>query len=220
MNELCKSLSKGLQVEYSCRPNVIKKQEQSNILFDENHNDLGSFDLVVSTAPPIQAVDLLREFPDITAKIDKVKMLPCFTVMLAVENLDIPYQACFINDNKSLSWLAVNSTKPDRDSDIKTIILHSATDYALKNVDINKDEILNQMLEDFVDITGFAGDILFKSIHRWLYSLAENPLEEGYIFDKSQNIALCGDWLNGQSKLENAYLSGYTLAKDIINLYK
>ncbi|MDX1741267.1 MAG: hypothetical protein R3178_08245, partial [Rhodothermales bacterium] len=47
--------------------------------------------------------------------------------------------------------------------------------------------------------------------HRWSLAQAEEPLEDGCLWDESRRIGVCGDWCAG-SRVEGAFLSGAAMA--------
>jgi predicted NAD/FAD-dependent oxidoreductase len=72
-----------------------------------------------------------------------------------------------------------------------------------------------RMLEAFFEATGLARrDPIWSKAHRWRYALAENPLQEGCLFDSASRIAVCGDWTQG-NRVEGALLAGLAAARRI-----
>ena len=59
------------------------------------------------------------------------------------------------------------------------------------------------------------GDAEVLSTHRWLYSLVDNPLEAGALWDPDLQLAACGDWCHG-ARIEGAYLSGQAAAGHLL----
>ena len=56
--------------------------------------------------------------------------------------------------------------------------------------------------------------------HRWRYARAAGALDEGALADENDSLVLCGDWCVGESRLENAWLSGVAAAARVHALAK
>ncbi len=72
------------------------------------------------------------------------------------------------------------------------------------------------MLEAFTSIVGRPlPAVVWSRAHRWLYSLADNPLDTDCLWDADLGIGACGDWCRG-ARIEGAWLSGEALAGRIL----
>ena len=69
-----------------------------------------------------------------------------------------------------------------------------------------------------MDIFDAAGvdriDPVFAKAHRWRYARTERPIDEGFVWEPSLGVGVCGDWCRG-SRVEDAFLSGFMLADQI-----
>ena len=71
---------------------------------------------------------------------------------------------------------------------------------------------MEQLIKRFVKLTGLKkSKIIFKKIHGWKYSYNYEKTPYLSIWDKKNNLGICGDWFNGP-KVENAWLSANDLA--------
>jgi len=56
---------------------------------------------------------------------------------------------------------------------------------------------------------------VFAAAHRWRYAKAQNPLDDGCLWDRQAMIGLCGDWCC-HSRIEGAFLSGAAIAGRVL----
>ncbi len=213
MNNLCKNMAIGLNVKLQTR--IIRLEKgQKWILIDENQQKYSDYDYVMITAPPIQTIDLLANHTTITESISKLKMFPCYSLMLVPENkLDLAFDAIEFQ-HPILRWIAANDSKPSR-GEKGSIIIQSNLTWTEINLEKSKDSVGKILKNTAADILNIQfNHSLYESVHLWRYAISKQPNDQGYYLDKSNNIGVCGDWcLNG--KVESAFLSGHFLAEEI-----
>lgn len=55
----------------------------------------------------------------------------------------------------------------------------------------------------------------WQSVQRWRYAIADQWLPQDFLWQRDQNLGICGDWCGGNN-LESALKSGQTLARQAI----
>jgi hypothetical protein len=173
-------------------------------------------DVLLLTAPPPQASRLLSD-PDIDECLRNVNMLPCWAVMAVLDRpLLADSDAAFVNFGP-LSWMARQASKPQRPG-AESWVLHANPEWSQQHRNITGEQALEQLLTAARELPGAQDfSVMSASAHRWLYSLAENPLDCGCLWFGSQNLALAGDWCHG-SRVQGAFLSGSAAAGRIMQL--
>lgn len=176
---------------------------------------LGTFDLVVCTAPPKQAGEILSKFP-IAQYFSRIEMKPHFAaILLTDKSFDFGFDGMNL-ENSILNWIGINSNKPGRKSEPRSIVLHTSFRFFEESKSMSREDILKAMLDELESVTGFRDESLrYSELHRWLYGRTLKPLGQDYIWDEEHNIAVCGDWMIGDS-LESAWLSADRLANAIL----
>lgn len=172
------------------------------------------FDKVVLAIPAPQAQALLTNHAAMQSLAASVKMRGCWALMARyAQPLALPFDGLFVNDGP-LSWLARDSSKPGRLSANSVVqevwSIHANPSWSEANLERAPEAVAQDMLAAFVALGGQVPDAY--SIHRWRYADCAQPLQQGYAWDASQQLGLCGDWLNG-GKVEGAWMSGLTLAQ-------
>lgn len=185
-------------------------------IFSNTGDDLGLYDWVISTAPVEQTRVLLPDVFSYHTALQKIKMNACFAVMLGFEQvIDLNFQAALVR-NSDISWIAVNSHKPDRPETF-SILIQSSNEWAEENADIDLQEAKQYLMAEAEKITGVSfSNPEYSDIHRWLYANTDKQkfnVGEVYL-DEVQQLAAAGDWC-GNARVESAFLHGLKLSKQI-----
>ncbi|WP_342597442.1 NAD(P)-binding protein [Cyanobacterium aponinum UTEX 3222] len=238
MNTLCKQMALNINICLQTRIVSLQQQKDKWILVDEQSNYYENYDWVIITAPPIQTWDLIKTHRNIIdlvstetgetgirgiASIESVQMYPCYSLMLVIaEEKDFGFDGLQL-EHPILGWIGVNSSKPARVKQLSLIIqsnFHWAENYLASNQEVLQSdgdsrnlvgEILKKEAEKVLS-HNFEG-ILYESLHLWRYALPKKPNTKKYYIDKSNQLAVCGDWCF-QGKVESAFLSAYLLATE------
>lgn len=211
MSAITRHLATPLTISYQTRVGRINREQSQWRLVSKSGAELGLFDTVLINTPPEQAMDFLDEAPEIAEQVGRVRMTPCWAVMLAfAQSLPIPYDGVFIH-GAPLAWAARNSSKPERPAQ-ESWILHGTPAWSEAHLEMDSAEIVPLLTTAFFDSLGLDHAMpIFGTAHRWRYAMAEEPLEAGYLWNADLRLGLCGDWCHG-SRVEGAYLSGLALA--------
>lgn len=170
------------------------------------------FAAVILALPAPQVVPLLQiAAPEISRLAKSVVMRGCWSLMLHFSTpTGLPFDAAFVNDGP-LSWLARDSSKPQRKGK-EMWILHASEAWSEANIEQEKTWVANELLKAFYQLGGTTPAEWVA--HRWRYAKADPSLNLGSHWSVEKQIGLCGDWLNG-GKVEGAWLSGKALAGQV-----
>ncbi|MFZ0791630.1 MAG: FAD-dependent oxidoreductase, partial [Chromatiaceae bacterium] len=125
----------------------------------------------------------------------------------------LPYDGLFF-DRCPIAWAARNSSKPGRRGN--TWVVHASPDWTRTRLDVPAEAIAAELTSALATHTGIDPTAVTRqSAHRWLYSLAENPLDAGALWEPDLGLAVCGDWCLG-ARIEAAYLSGQAAAGRVL----
>lgn len=212
MNHVAKFLAKGLKIHINSRISSLNHQGTWQ-LTDEQGQQYPGFDWVICTAPSPQAVDLLPDSFKYHANIQAIQMRACFSLMLGFEqNLALDFEAAHVTD-ADLSWIAVNSHKPQR-PDLFTLMVHSSEDYAEAHIDDERDQVMKHLINKTSHIIGQdVSQANYKTLHGWRYANNADKKQKSPIFiDQGLKLAACGDWCLG-GRVEGAFSSAYNLVQ-------
>jgi predicted NAD/FAD-dependent oxidoreductase len=223
MNSLCKKLADGINIHLNAEVAPVgEKQSSGWVLEEKNGYALAEFDLVVSTAPPRQTCRLFDAYLPQESKLRHRKLLACYTMMFGFKKRwDRSWIAAKIN-NSPLEWVAANSTKPGRNADLTSLVVHSNNVWAEAHADddLHQAEIfLRDQLERILDIELKSPD--YFSLHRWRYALVDKEHDDhtrdSAYYDESLQLASSGDW-GSRSRVEDVWIDANRLADKILGL--
>ena len=212
MNMVAKHLARNLEIILQTEISKIDFKENKWHLEDSNENGYNDFDYLIIAIPSHQAINLIPQDSILYQNVEAKKMQGCFCLMLGFkEELSLEFDAAFVT-NSILSWISIDSTKPQR-PDGFSLLTTSSNLWADENIENDLKENEKKLLDELKKIIDFKEEnISYKQIRRWKYANAKKSYDEQFLFDKEHNLGVCGDYFI-QGRIENAYLSGYNLAK-------
>lgn len=216
MSAIAKHLAKDLEITSQCLVTSAHRDDNGWKLTGKNEIELGTFDVLISNAPTPQSAELVRDFPEFVSKIGAVRFAPCWAVLLAFqERVDVPWDGVVVEDSP-LVWIARNSSKPGRPTQPDCWVLHASAKWSAEHLEDSQDTVKSDLLESFWDaLSTPPRRPALTSAHRWRFSIPERSLEARCLFDDQLALGACGDWCGG-SRIEDAYLSGLTMAEAVI----
>lgn len=213
MSSWLKEVAADLDVQLQCTIARAESLEGRWILHDDQGQQHGPFDLVISTAPAVQTAAL---FPQLAPRLAGVRMAACYAWMLGFEKRPGPgaWDAAVVQDSP-LSWLAWNQSKPGRNSQ-PALVVHTSNQWAEANLERTAEEVQAELGKALLACAGIdAGQATFSQLHRWRYASTPADLEAPYLLDLPNGLAACGDWcLKG--RLEGAFLSAFQLVEHLL----
>ena len=220
MRSLCEVIAEGLNIRIKRQISGISKRDGLYWLQSANVTDEGPFDWVISAIPSAQAESLLPRDISYQDAFFNVEMKGCYALMLGFsETIETPWDAAVrsvLGEGQAVSWVAVNSHKPDRPVGF-SILAQSSNDWANERLDANQEEITDIL---FKDLEKLLGQTLpkpsYQELHKWRYANVAQPAGQDFLIDIDSKIASIGDWcLYG--KVEAAFLSGHALAQKLLS---
>lgn len=225
MNGLCKAQLRALETSFGERLRIELGTQVARIerddsgrwkVFDSLGNCLGSFDSVISTAPPRQTEALFQDcgFAE-SSQLALAQHLPCFSLMLGFDSdLELPFDLAVVK-NSCVALIANDGTKPSRRS-ARSLLIHADNEWARAHLEDPAEQVEETLLNETLKLTELSEPaISYRSLHRWRYAKTETALERDFLLDSASGLAACGDWCLGGT-VESAYLSGYRLGDALL----
>ncbi|MDA7704940.1 FAD-dependent oxidoreductase [Rickettsiales bacterium] len=213
MNNLCKFMAKNLDLRLKEQIIDIEFINQKWSL-KTKEKEFIDFDYLILAIPSHQAVNLLpRKFIDFDI-VQKIEMLPCFSLMIGLkEKLNLDFDAALVKES-IISWISVNNSKKGRPDDF-ALLVNSSNDWAKDNLEGDLDLIQEKLLDELQKITKFNREnIEYINIHRWRYANANFREAQKSLFDDNLNLGICGDYFLA-GRVENGFLSALDLYNKI-----
>ena len=210
MSAVTRHIADAVGVEFGRRIGAIEAVDGGWQLRSEQGETWGPFDAVAVAIPAPQAAVLLeRAVPSLAAEAGAVPMAGCWAAVLAVDAVEMPWEAAFVIDHP-LRWVAHDGGKSGRDGSA-TWVAHAGPDWSEARMEQTAEATLPELVALFVDATGTTGEVRGLLAHKWRYSQSPQALASGCLFDPQARIGACGDWCGGH-RVEAAWLSGRELA--------
>ena len=218
MNSPGKHLAKDLPIHLNQTIDRLTFDHGKWLLHSLESGDIEQqFDWLVLALPGPQSVALTKSINKTIEEVaNHANMQGCWTVMASFkENLHLPFDAAFIND-EIISWMSRNNSKPNR-SGLETWIIHANPQWSQEWIELEKNEVAKLIL-DCAKKLGLDGDGANIAIHRWRYASGHTHPIPSFKIREDLQLGSCGDWLHG-GRVEGAWLSGYKLASQIASIY-
>ncbi len=222
MNNLCKTLAENIKINLNCDIAPLgEKSKQGWELFDKNGSGLGYYNWVISTAPPVQTTHLFHKFLPQDSILNQSKFLACYSLMFGFhKKWRHSWMAANIL-NSPLEWISVNSTKPGRNHNLTTLVVHSSNRWAEAHVDDDLEKTACFLRDELQQILKFdISDPEYFSLHRWRYALLDklndDKIKNEPYYDKVLQLASVGDWCS-RSCIEDTWLNAKELALKIVD---
>ena len=216
MNSLGRFLSQNIEIQTESRVQTIEPNGDLFRLILTSQETLTA-DCVLVTAPVDQMVAMLQHF-DVEQLGSRFAMDPTWTTVLSVEeplrgSAGEPFDALFGGDHPLFDFIAVENSKPGRQSNY--IVVHATPEWSTQHLESDPAEISELIREAFSET--FQVTTQARLSHRWRYARPINPkftAQKG-IYQVSPNLWVAGDYLAG-GRVEGAYLSGLEAAERIL----
>lgn len=217
MASIVRPLTESLRIQTSRRVHTLERVDKSWKIWFEDETFVGPFAAVAVCVPAPEARLLLGRVGDMTQIMSRVRMAPCWALMIQFEERVLPEQDVFSDMTETIRWIARNNTKPGRGKKGETIVIHASPTWSRETEDVDPDVVADELWNEASHALGLPPvRPSRKSAHLWRHGLVENSLGETYLFSQDYNVGAAGDWCLGRLA-EHAYESGTGLAKAIIN---
>jgi predicted NAD/FAD-dependent oxidoreductase len=219
MNRMVVEVGQKLDTYLETRIDRLEQVSDKWRLWDGNGEHYGLFDAVLITAPLAQSMALLPKGTNAEIALRSAAMSPTWVYAVSLDHpTGIPADAVF-SKNSIVSWVARNSSKPNRQSDYETWVMHFAPQWTANHLDVSEELLRYQTVRLLELLAGKEiGSIHDSFSYRWLYARASSKDIIIPQWDANLRVGLAGDWTIG-SRLEDAWLSAQVLAEKLLNHY-
>jgi predicted NAD/FAD-dependent oxidoreductase len=214
MPALARHLLDGVPLRLEARVVRVRRSAATWQLEFADGSRLGGYEVLLSTLPAPQAADLLAG-EELATRVAQVAFLPCWAGLYAFDQrLPVAFDAAFVNVG-ALSWIARDASKPGRAPGERWVV-HAGPAASVKWLEEEPQTVMARLLQAMGEALGIELPApRMAMVHRWRYALAEAPMHAGALWDPARGLGLGGDWCAG-SRVEGAFLSGLTLAEQVI----
>jgi len=184
---------------------VIKKKKKNNKIHFSDGTIVDYNKLILSIPHP-QALNLLGELNY------ECSFEPCLAIGLCLEKESSIKLNAIKPNNKAISWIA--SSRLFNKQIPESVLIHLSPESSKKMYHKDKETIINFAKENIHNFSSSNLNIIHADIFKWKYALTNKKMNQYRYIKYSDSIYLIGDWIIGP-RIENAFLSGYSLAMDL-----
>lgn len=205
MSGLVKPLAEGLEIHTGLRAGAAAREGGRWRVTGTDGAPIAIASRLVCAIPAPQARQVLGGHP-LAARLDAVRMAPCWTLMVAFDTpLGLPDAS---RDRAAdLAWIARDSGKPGRGGGADCWVAQASPRWSRANLERDAQDVCGEMVLMLGALVG--RDLpppVHAAAHRWRYAIAETPLGAPCLHDAESGLAIAGDWCLG-ARAEHAWLS-------------
>lgn len=195
-----------VQLQSECRIARVRRQRSQWHMVSAAGASFGPFDALIVTAPPVQAADLMADYPAVAGAVAVYAMEPCWAVACGFEHpLGLEFDAISCR-HPALGWAARDSSKPQRQPGREWWVIHGRGDWSREHRNDEPQQVIDALSGAFREHFGVTATAEKSLAHRWLYAKPTENSGPGCLTYDDLALGFCGDWLSG-GRVEGAFQS-------------
>lgn len=217
MSSVVRPLAESVRVHTNKSVHTLERRDRGWHVWFADETSTGPYHAVAVTVPAATARLLLGRVEELTAPLSKVRMSPCWSLMVRLEDLALPEQDVFSDMSDVVRWVARNNSKPGRASKGETLVVHASPTWSRQTEEVEPEAVAEELwneVSNAMDLPPIRP--VRMSAHLWQHGLVDQSLGETYLFSTDHMAGIAGDWCFGRLA-EHAFDSGDRLGKAIIN---
>jgi renalase len=215
MSSLVRPLADNVRVTLGKRVRSLEQRDNGWHLWLPEDVSVGPFEAVAIAVPVFEAMRLLGDNHPLTMRLPLVRMLPCWALMVRIEEQNFPSQDVFINASEILRWIARDNTKPGRDQSGESLVAHASPAWSIAAEDADADDVAEELWSEvgrILDLPPVRPSRMLAYL--WRKGIVERALGQSHLYSSQLRIGVAGDWCLG-SYAEHAFTSGRRLGQAI-----
>lgn len=216
MASMVRPLAESVRVHTGKRVHTLEKRDKSWHVWFEDESSMGPFHAVAAAVPAAQAQLLLGRIEELVQPLSRVRMSPCWALMVRLDEPTLPDQDVFSDMSEVIRWIARNNTKPGRKSRGDSIVIHASPAWSRETEDAEPEAVAEELWSEVSHLLALPPVRPVRmTAHLWRHGLVDSSLGETYIYSTEHKAGVAGDWCLGRLA-EHAFESGDRLARAII----
>lgn len=217
MASAVRPLAEGVRIHTMRRVHTIQRVEKSWYLWFEDRSSAGPFAAVAVAVPARDARLLLGRFEQISQPIDRVRFLPCWAVMVSLQERVLTEADVYSDMSKIIRWVSRNNAKPQRSGRGDQIVIHAAQAWSRETQDYDPESVAEELWSETSHLLGLPPiRPANMTAMLWRDALVETPLGESCLYSRELQVGACGDWCLGRLA-EQAFDSGAQLGQLMVD---
>jgi predicted NAD/FAD-dependent oxidoreductase len=215
MSSLVRPLTDSVHIETGRRVHALEWFDKGWHAWFADDTSVGPFDAVVVAAPATEARSLLGHIAKFGQALARVRMTPCWALMVRIDKRVFPEQDVFSDVSSVIRWIARNNTKPGRNPDEETIVVHASSAWSREAENLDATAAAEELWDEVSEVLNLAPvRPKHMTAHLWRQGFVDQPLGEAYLYSSTHKAGIAGDWCLG-GLAEHAFESGDRLGRAI-----
>jgi len=216
MSSIVRPLAESVRIHTGRAVHTISRDAKGWHIWFEDQSNVGPFAAVAICVPAPSAQLLLGPLAEISDRLTRVRMSPCWAMMVHLEDQLLPEQDVFSDMSEVVHWIARNNTKPGRGTRGETVVAHASPAWTRETEDADADSVAEEMWGEISHIFGLPPVRPSQmTAHLWKHGLVDSSLGETFVFSTDDLVGVAGDWCLGRLA-EHAFESGFGLGRAIV----
>lgn len=217
MSSLVKPLATGLDIRVSHTLAALRREGGAwRLEFAEEDAVTHVADAVALCLPAPQVAALLTDHGSARAELERVRIAPCWTLMVAFDAPPASLPDAARCDAGPIAWIARSASKPGRPGEPRGFVVHATPDWSRAHLELTKEEACTRLLTALGDLAGAPlPRVRHAAAHRWRYAMTETPLGRPFLEIAPDGLFAAGDWCLG-ARIEAGHDSGAALADRLL----
>lgn len=216
MASMVRPLAESVRIHTSRKVHTLDRKDKGWHVWFEDETSVGPFHAVAVTVPAPQARLLLGRIDEVSQPLARVRMMPCWALMVRLEDKVLPDQDVFSDMSEVIRWIARNNHKPGRSRNGENIVIHASPSWSRESEDIEPEMIAEELWGEVSHVLGLKPVRPVRMMaHLWHHGLVDHSLGETFVYSRESKVGVAGDWCLGRLA-EHAFESGNRLGKAII----
>jgi renalase len=215
MSSTVRPLADSVRVAVGRRVQSLERRDNGWHLWFAGEASVGPFDAVALAVPAAEALRLLGDSEPLTARLSLVRMLPCWALMVRIDDKNFPEQDVFVNVSEIVRWIARDNTKPGRDPAGEALVVHASPAWSLAAEQADAEDVAEELWSEVGEILDLSPVRPSRKLaYLWRHGVVEQALGQTHLYSTQSQLGVAGDWCLG-SFAEHAFTSGRHLGKAI-----
>ncbi|MGE0627028.1 MAG: NAD(P)/FAD-dependent oxidoreductase [Hyphomicrobiaceae bacterium] len=215
MSSVVRPLAEGVRMTFGRRAHTLQRSGKAWHIWFEDETSAGPFATVAVCVPAPEAQLLLGRLPELCDPLAHVRMMPCWALMVRVDQSILPDQDVFSDMSQTVRWVSRNNSKPGRPKEGDNIVVHAGQEWTRQTEDAGADVVADELWAEVSHALSLPPLRPAQMVaHLWRHALVDSALGETYLFSREHMVGVAGDWCRGRLA-EHAFESGTLLGKTI-----
>ncbi len=216
MSSIVRPLAESVRIHTNRRVHTIERVDKAWYIWFDDQTSVGPFAAIAVALPAPQALMVLGRLEHLAEPLRRVRMSPCWALMVRLEQRTLPNQDVFSDMSDVIRWIARNNAKPGRTVKGETLVVHASPSWTRETEELEPEAVAEELWSEVSHVLALPPVRPSQmTAHLWRYGLVDQSLGETYVYSSTDNVGVAGDWCLGRLS-EHAFESGAGLGRAIV----